>query len=160
MAEQKLLVSISSSLSSRLSDNPALLKCVEGAATWRAVFILDPTYVGSRMEVNKWRWVHGTFKSFIRTVKHRPKRTRFLLQSLTDLDASLRRLGSRLFVARGQPMDVLPRLLRDWSVDRLTFERDPEAYGRDRDRKVMALCKRMGVDVAAETSHTLYTIKE
>ena len=39
----------------RLSDNPALLKCVEGVETWRAIFILDPEYMPFTTEGNKWR---------------------------------------------------------------------------------------------------------
>lgn len=38
--------------------------------------------------------------------------SRFLLQSLEDLDSSLRKLNSRLFVIRGQPTDVFPRLFK------------------------------------------------
>lgn len=37
---------------------------------------------------------------------------RFLLQCLEDLDANLRKLNSRLFVIRGQPADVFPRLFK------------------------------------------------
>ena len=37
---------------------------------------------------------------------------RFLLQSLEDLDTRLRKLNSRLFVIRGQPTDILPKLFR------------------------------------------------
>lgn len=44
---------------------------------------------------------------------------RFLLQCLEDLDASLRKLNSRLFVIRGQPANVFPRLFKV-SVDRTT----------------------------------------
>lgn len=38
--------------------------------------------------------------------------SRFLLQSLEDLDSSLRKLNSRLFVIQGQPTDVFPRLFK------------------------------------------------
>jgi len=37
---------------------------------------------------------------------------RFLLQCLEDLDRSLRKLNSRLFVIRGQPADALPKLFK------------------------------------------------
>lgn len=37
---------------------------------------------------------------------------RFLLQCLEDLDANLRKLNSRLFVIRGQPANVFPRLFK------------------------------------------------
>lgn len=44
--------------------------------------------------------------------------SRFLLQCLEDLDASLRKLNSRLFVIRGQPTDVFPRLFKVKTVER------------------------------------------
>lgn len=37
---------------------------------------------------------------------------RFLLEALEDLDCSLKKLSSRLFVVKGQPTDVFPRLLK------------------------------------------------
>lgn len=38
--------------------------------------------------------------------------SRFLLQCLDDLDSSLRKLNSRLFVIRGQPANVFPQLFK------------------------------------------------
>jgi hypothetical protein len=68
----------------RVHDNPALLEAVKEATTFRCIYILDPWFVGasntSGIRINKWR---------------------FLLQSLEDLDLSLRRLSSRLFVVKG-----------------------------------------------------------
>jgi len=37
---------------------------------------------------------------------------RFLLQCLSDLDNSLKKLNSRLFVIKGQPAEALPKLFR------------------------------------------------
>lgn len=37
---------------------------------------------------------------------------RFLLQCLEDLDTSLRKLNSRLFVLRGQPTDLFPKIFK------------------------------------------------
>lgn len=37
---------------------------------------------------------------------------RFLLQCLEDLDTSLRKLNSRLFVIRGQPANIFPQLFK------------------------------------------------
>ncbi|NWV00793.1 CRY1 protein, partial [Upupa epops] len=76
----------------RLHDNPALRECIQGADTIRCVYILDPWFAGSsNVGINRWR---------------------FLLQCLEDLDANLRKLNSRLFVIRGQPADVFPRLFK------------------------------------------------
>uniref|UniRef100_A0A8B9HQE9 Cryptochrome-1 n=1 Tax=Astyanax mexicanus TaxID=7994 RepID=A0A8B9HQE9_ASTMX len=76
----------------RLHDNPSLRESIQGADTVRCVYILDPWFAGSsNVGINRWR---------------------FLLQCLEDLDASLRKLNSRLFVIRGQPTDVFPRLFK------------------------------------------------
>lgn len=41
---------------------------------------------------------------------------RFLLEALEDLDCSLKKLNSRLFVVKGQPTDVFPKLLKVCAV--------------------------------------------
>jgi len=48
----------------------------------------------------------------------------------SDLDDSLKTMGSRLYVVRGNPVEELPRLFKDWKVTRLTFESDTEPYAR------------------------------
>ncbi|CAI9546429.1 unnamed protein product, partial [Staurois parvus] len=111
-----------------------------GARCVRCVYILDPWFAASSSSsggVNRWR---------------------FLLQSLEDLDSSLRKLGSRLFVVRGQPADVFPRLFKEWGVTRLTFEYDSEPFGKERDAAIMKLAKEAGVEVIVENSHTLYDL--
>ncbi|XP_004708484.1 cryptochrome-2 [Echinops telfairi] len=122
----------------RLHDNPALLAAVRGARCVRCVYILDPWFAASSsVGINRWR---------------------FLLQSLADLDARLRTLHSRLFVVRGQPADVFPRLFKEWGVTRLTFEYDSEPFGKERDAAIMKLAKEAGVEVVTENSHTLYDL--
>jgi cryptochrome len=48
----------------------------------------------------------------------------------SDLDTQLRALGSRLYVARGTPLERLPALFKEWGATRLTFESDTEPYAR------------------------------
>ncbi|XP_036390047.1 cryptochrome-1-like [Megalops cyprinoides] len=122
----------------RLHDNPALREAVRGAATVRCVYFLDPWFAGSsNLGVNRWR---------------------FLLQCLEDLDASLRKLNSRLFVIRGQPANVFPRLFKEWKISRLTFEYDSEPFGKERDAAIKKLAIEAGVEVIVKTSHTLYDL--
>jgi len=122
----------------RLSDNPALLRGIRRCETFRCIFILDPWFAGSsNVGTNKWR---------------------FLLQCLEDLDTSLRKLNSRLFVIRGQPADVLPNLFKQWGTTYFTFEEDPEPFGRVRDQNIVAMCKEMNIAVTHEHSHTLYNL--
>ena len=82
----------------RLHDNPALLASLEpleeenddSRPELRPVFVLDP-------------W-------FVANMKVGPNRWRFLQESLENLDSSLRKLGSRLFVIRGKPRPVFESL--------------------------------------------------
>lgn len=108
---------------------------------------------------------------------------RFLLQSLEDLDSSLRKLNSRLFVIRGQPTDVFPRLFKvtppshtrpevafkhtekvvsllpqEWNISRLSYEYDSEPFGKERDAAIKKLASEAGVEVTVCISHTLYDL--
>ncbi|XP_047196095.1 cryptochrome-1 [Hippoglossus stenolepis] len=122
----------------RLHDNPALQEAVRGADTVRCVYFLDPWFAGSsNVGVNRWR---------------------FLLQCLEDLDANLRKLNSRLFVIRGQPANVFPRLFKEWKISRLTFEYDSEPFGKERDAAIKKLAMEAGVEVNVKISHTLYDL--
>ncbi|XP_070764081.1 cryptochrome-2 [Enoplosus armatus] len=122
----------------RLHDNPALQEALNGADTVRCVYILDPWFAGAaNVGINRWR---------------------FLLESLEDLDSSLKKLNSRLFVVRGQPTDVFPRLLKEWKVTRLTFECDPEPYGKERDGAIIKMAQEFGVETIVRKSHTLYNL--
>ncbi|CAG0898004.1 unnamed protein product [Darwinula stevensoni] len=124
----------------RLHDNPSLRAGLENCITWRCIFILDPWFAGSsNLGLNKWR---------------------FLLQCLEDLDQSLRKLNSRLFVIRGQPADVLPKYLKEWGTTCLTMEEDPEPFGRVRDHNINVLCREMGIQVKSKVSHTLYKLEK
>uniref|UniRef100_A0A673GR00 Cryptochrome-1 n=1 Tax=Sinocyclocheilus rhinocerous TaxID=307959 RepID=A0A673GR00_9TELE len=122
----------------RLHDNPSLGDSIQGAHSVRCVYILDPWFAGSsNVGISRWR---------------------FLLQCLEDLDASLRKLNSRLFVIRGQPTDVFPRLFKEWNITRLSYEYDSEPFGKERDAAIKKLANEAGVEVIVRISHTLYDL--
>lgn len=88
----------------RLHDNAALVEACKAVDNVYPIFILDPHFLKQ-----------ASYKVGV-------NRYNFLLDSLRDLDASLKARGSRLLVVRGQPDDLLPRLFRDWNVSKLCFE--------------------------------------
>lgn len=47
-------------------------------------------------------------------------------------------------------------VLQEWNVSLLSFEEDPEPFGRERDAAICALAQEAGVEVIIRTSHTLY----
>ncbi|XP_052797387.1 cryptochrome-1-like isoform X1 [Mya arenaria] len=120
----------------RLHDNPALMAACDGVTHMRAVFVLDPWFATqANVGVNRWR---------------------FLLQALKDLDNSLQKYNSRLFVVRGKPADVFPKLFKDWGITLLTYEVDTEPYAVSRDEEIDRLAQGAGVKVTRCVSHTLY----
>ena len=124
----------------RLTDNPALLASLEvqkgSRLELRPVFVLDPWFVkNGQVGENRWR---------------------FLAQSLKDLDCQLKSLGVRLFVVRGLPNEVLPKLFKSWNVKKLTFESDTEPYSVKRDEEITDLAGKFNVEVVTKLSHTLY----
>lgn len=120
----------------RLHDNPALLEAINETDTLYPVFCIDPTFyspdaIGSN-------------------------RIAFLLESLRDLDASLRSRNSRLIVLRGSPGDVLVSKMTEWKVNKLCFESDTEPYAKKRDEAMKEAAEAAGVRVFSPVSHTLY----
>lgn len=121
----------------RLHDNPALLEACKGASAVYPLFILDPKFTSSdQMSANRFQ---------------------FLLQSLEDLDSSLRDLGSRLFVVRGKPEEQLPLLVAKWDARLVTLESDKTGpYAKPRDALVFAGLSSLGVKVSQHSTHTLH----
>jgi cryptochrome len=122
----------------RLHDNPALVEACTAALNVYPLFILDPHFAQPDVVgVNRYA---------------------FLLQSLQDLDISLRSAGSRLFVVQGTPEEEIPKLLKQWSIDLLTFEEDSEPYAKVRDAKVSEIAVTASVRVSCHASHTLHNM--
>ena len=51
---------------------------------------------------------------------------------------------------------MLPKLFKAWKISHLVFEKDTDAYARDRDEKVAKLAKQAGVEVVVRMGRTLY----
>jgi len=120
----------------RLHDNPALLEAINGSDTLYPVFCVDPTFYSPDA-------IGGN-------------RIAFLLESLRDLDASLKSRNSRLIVLRGSPDDVLVSKMEEWNVSKLCFESDTEPYAEARDGRIKEAAEALGVRVFSPVSHTLY----
>ena len=80
------------------------------------------------------------------------------LDCQSDLSNSITKLNSKskLFVVREAPQTVLPKLFKAWKISHLVFEKDTDAYARERDEKVMESAKEAGVKVIVKTGRTLY----
>lgn len=47
----------------RLHDNPSLRESLNGATTFRCVFLVDPWFAGTSVGINKWRYIFPQFSS-------------------------------------------------------------------------------------------------
>jgi len=120
----------------RLHDNPGLLHCIEDSKEVYPLYVLDEDESG------------------ISTSAY--PRMLFLFETLQNLDENLREYGSRLYVLKGKPLDVLSQVFKEWGVTKLTFEHDPEPIYQDRDNSIKALCDDKNIDWFEFVSHTLW----
>ena len=123
----------------RLHDSPALTaaldlkpECLYPIWTW------DPHYVyRARVGSNRWQ---------------------FLIDCQNDVSQSITKINkkSKLFVLREAPQTVLPKLFRAWKITHLVFEKDTDAYARERDEQVKKIAKEAGVEVIVKMGRTLW----
>lgn len=50
--------------------------------------------------------------------------------------------------------------LQEWGTTCLTFEEDPEPFGRVRDQNIITMCRELNVQVIMCPSHTLYNLQK
>ena len=113
----------------RVHDHPALHAALQAGDGLLPVFCFDD------------RLINGRHTS--------GPRTQFLLESLADLDHSLRDRGSRLVVRKGIPERELPSLARDHDVRCVHFTADIGPYARRRDARVSNALEKAGIGVCA-----------
>jgi cryptochrome len=66
----------------------------------------------------------------------------------------------KLFLMREAPQTLIPKLLKAWKVTHLVFEKDTDAYARERDEVVAAAAKEVGVEVIMKAGRTLWDSDE
>lgn len=81
-----------------------------------------------------------------------------MLDCQADLSASLTKLNpkSKLLVIREAPQTLFRKLFKEWRVTHLVFEKDTDAYARERDEQVRKVAEEMGVQVLVRTGRTLW----
>ncbi|KAI0804118.1 DNA photolyase [Xylaria sp. FL0064] len=123
----------------RLHDSPALKAALDlnPEVLW-PIFTWDPHYV-----------YH---------VKASSNRWQYILDCQQDLSDSIQKLNpkSKLFVIREAPQTLFPKLFATWKVTHLVFERDTDAYARQRDKVVTDAAKKAGVEVITRYGRTLW----
>lgn len=110
----------------RVHDHPALAEAAATAEHVVPLFVLD--------------------EAILRSTYARPNRLKFLLESLGDLDGSLREAGARLIVRRGDVGGEAMRLAASAGAHALFVADDVSDYARRRERALRAACEGAGVE--------------
>lgn len=90
-------------------------------------------------------------------------RWQFLIDCMNDVSRSITKLNadSKLFVLRESAVTLLPKLFKAWKITHLVFEKDTDAYAKERDKQVIESAEKAGVKViVGPQSRTLWDSDE
>jgi len=117
----------------RVADQPALHAALAHAELVLPVFCLDD------------RLLHGRHSS--------GARTQFMLESLVELDAALRAIGSGLLIRHGDPAQELIALARAVGADTVHACVDAGPFARTRDQKTQSALAQAGIELRGHAGH-------
>nr|ACJ08741.1 cryptochrome [Sarcophaga bullata] len=130
----------------RLHDNPALLDAIsdkDEGIELLPIFIFDGESAGTQ------------------SVGY--NRLKFLLDSLEDINNQLRSVSlslGRLYIMKGNPVQIFRSLHEQRGIKKLCFEQDCEPIWNRRDNAVKNLCHDLGITCIERISHTLWDPKK
>jgi deoxyribodipyrimidine photo-lyase len=110
----------------RLHDHPALSEAANANGRVVPLFVLDDGLLASGYA--------------------QPNRLKFLLESLADLDGSLRALGGHLVVRRGDAVREALAVARDAGAHAVFASADVSAFAQRRERRLAAACTEHGIE--------------
>ena len=129
----------------RLHDNEGFLKATQKADTVLAVFVFDL------------RAFENTSLGFRKTGIYR---TRFMLESVANLRASLREKGGDLLVRIGEPERVLAELAQQFDVSELHLSKEIAQEETDVESSLSKRLKQLNVDMVFSWMSTLYHVRD
>lgn len=74
-----------------------------------------------------------------------PKRQAFLCRCLQSLAGNLESIGGRLVLRRGMADEALENLVRETGADAIFYNRDPDPFGREVEKRVETMAARLGI---------------
>jgi deoxyribodipyrimidine photo-lyase len=125
----------------RLHDHHALFHALKNAEEVYVVFIFDSVILDK---------IHN---------KNDP-RISFIMDSLKEIEKALQKKGSSLLVRYGNPVEEIPKLVRELKIEGLFFNRDYEPYAKARDAEVGRQLQKDNVQVSHYKDHVFYEKEE
>lgn len=109
----------------RLTDNLALRNAVDDSEE------VIPVYV-----VNEWKGGHHWTG---------PGRQQFLCGCLESLSGNLTHAGGKLVIRQGEAVGELEKLIREFEVEAVYLNRDPDPFGREVEGRLKELCRSLDI---------------
>lgn len=125
----------------RIHDNETLVKAISKSDQVIPVYCIDDSHFTT------------TAYGFQKTGNFRAQ---FLLESLQDLDAQLRRLGSGLLVVKGNPAVEFPKLVQAYRVQKVYAKREVAYEENKTEKAVQSALFKLGCEFESISTSTLY----
>jgi deoxyribodipyrimidine photo-lyase len=125
----------------RIEDNETLLKAIAQSENIIPVYCFDESHFET------------TSYGFKKTGSFRAQ---FLLESLEDLDAKLRILGSGLRIVIGKPEVEIPKLVQEYKVQKVFAKREVAFEERQTKKKVQSELFKLRCEMETFSTSTLY----
>jgi deoxyribodipyrimidine photo-lyase len=125
----------------RLHDNETLAKAIVQSEQIIPVYCFDD----SHFETTKYGFKKtGSF------------RAQFLLESLQDLDANLRALGSGLLILKGNPEVEIPKIVQEYKVKKVFAKREVAYEEKQTEKRVQDELFKLRCELETFSTSTLY----
>jgi deoxyribodipyrimidine photo-lyase len=125
----------------RLHDNETLVKAIAQGDAIVPIYCFDDShFVESEYGFQK----TGSF------------RAQFLLESLTDLDKNLRKLGSGLIILRGKPEVEIPKVVSQYKANKVVAKREVAFEERQTETLVQEALFKLKCELQSYSTSTLY----
>jgi deoxyribodipyrimidine photo-lyase len=119
----------------RLRDQEALMAATRSAEVVVPAFVLD--------------------REILALTRSAPNRLAFLLESLRDLDSSLRERGGRLVLREGDVVEQAMKLVQECGLDSIHMSADYTPYALERHRRLLAACSEQRIELHLHPGVTL-----
>lgn len=123
----------------RLHDNIGLLLALSESAYVLPIFIFTPEQIS-------------------RNIYKSNNCIQFMIESLMDLDISLKKRGSKLHYFYGNVEQVLKSIMEKIDISGIYVNKDFTPYSKERDLKIENLCQKYGIKFSSSDDCTLYSI--
>jgi deoxyribodipyrimidine photo-lyase len=125
----------------RLNDNLGLIEALKMSNHVIPIFIFTPEQITSK---NKFRSINAI---------------KFMIESLKDLNNSLREKGSKLYIFYGKQEDILESILNsDPEIDAVYVNKDYTPYAVDREKKLQKVCEKKKISFKSLEDYLLHPI--